>query len=689
MNRRKVTGWLWAFVCAAAVGTVAAWGLPGLKQGDVDPVSAAIGLMGLAVAGWSGWMSWRGLRHQESDAVAMAGRLAQAVLRAETEARTQLLGGDGTTIDVRFDFRPAAARNAAGAAMEGRLSEVVNYYRRLRPGRLVITGAPGAGKTVLALELLLALLEERRPEDPVPVRLPLASWDLLPEDPVPVRLPLAFWDLLTASHRGTVPSTGAGHTPGDAVKVVRAWVCRHLVDTYRGISPTAAAALMDAGLILPVLDGLDEMDAGDTPGYGSRARQALDVLNAFQRGRAKASLVLTCRSGQYQALEALEVWAQDAARVEIGRISPAQARLYIRQRVGSSARWQGVLDTLDRPSPSPLARALSTPWRLTVAVTVHEQRDLDGAYLHSPRDLIRPELGSDRAVRDHLLKLFLQDATARHRAPRSDTYTADQVRAWLGVLAAYLNTNAATGRTVAGRALSGTDLTLHELWPVAGSHRPRIAHLALVAGVFLGGAALGIWGFGIKLSGGAVLTMAVALSALGLTYVFAWPVPSRLDLGRLRTPQGQRTAAFWLASMLMPSVGLPFLGGRVAEGTLSVVDPRVLVRISLTSGLVVGLGAGLVFVLGATEFAAGSAPITVGIVVGIMLAPAAGSVGSAGMRYLSLLLCTRRGPRALPWRLGRFLQWATHAGLLRGAGIAHQFRHRELQDWLADPANRP
>ncbi|MFE5029513.1 hypothetical protein ACFRAO_41065 [Streptomyces sp. NPDC056656] len=43
--------------------------------------------------------------------------------------------------------------------------------------------------------------------------------------------------------------------------------------------------------------------------------------------------------------------------MEIGRISPAQARLYIQQRVGSSARWQGVLDTLDRPSPSPLARA--------------------------------------------------------------------------------------------------------------------------------------------------------------------------------------------------------------------------------------------------------------------------------------------------------------------------------------------
>ncbi|MEU1791976.1 hypothetical protein ABZ553_40110 [Streptomyces sparsogenes] len=670
MNSRKPTGWLWAFVCAASVGTVVAWGVPGLKRGDVDPVSAAIGLMGLGGAGWSLWMSWRGLRHQESDAVAMAARLAQAVLRAETDARTQLLGGDGTTIDVRFDFRPASARNAAGAAVEGRLSEVVDYYRQLRPGRLVITGAPGAGKTVLALELLLALLEERRPEDPVPVRLPLASWDLL-----------------SASHLVTGPSTGAGQDPGAAVQVVRAWVCRHLVDTYQGISPTGAAALMDAGLILPVLDGLDEMDAEDTPGYGSRARQALDVLNAFQRGRAKANLVLTCRSGQYQALEALEVWAQDSARVEIGRISPAQARLFIQQRVGSPARWQGVLDTLDRAPSSPLARALSTPWLLTVAVTVYEQRDLAGAYLHSPRDLIHPELGSDQAVRDHLLKLFLLDATARHRAPRSDPYTSDQVRAWLGVLAAYLNTNAATGRTVAGRVLSGTDLVLHELWPVAGSRRPRVVHLALLAGVFLGGAALGMWGFGIELSGGAVLTMTVAHSALALTYVYAWPVPSRFDLGRLRTPQGRRTAAFRLADTLMPTLTWWFPGWR-AEGTLRVVDPRALVRINLTSGLVVGLGAGLVFVLGATEVAAGNAPTMVGIVYGIMLAPAAGIVGSAGMRYIALLLCTRFGPRALPWRLGRFLKWATNAGLLRGAGIAHQFRHRELQDWLADPANR-
>ncbi|MCF2528525.1 DNA/RNA helicase domain-containing protein [Yinghuangia soli] len=74
-----------------------------------------------------------------------------------------------------FDFRPTPAHAAAGADRAGTLGEGVAYYRRLRPGRLVVTGAPGAGKTVLALQLMLGLLEERRPEDPVPVRLPLAS----------------------------------------------------------------------------------------------------------------------------------------------------------------------------------------------------------------------------------------------------------------------------------------------------------------------------------------------------------------------------------------------------------------------------------------------------------------------------------------------------------------------------------
>ncbi|MEU7942511.1 hypothetical protein [Microbispora bryophytorum] len=66
--------------------------------------------------------------------------------------------------------------------------------------------------------------------------------------------------------------------------------------------------------------------------------------------------------------------------------------------------------------------------------------------------------------------------------------------------------------------------------------------------------------------------------------------------------------------------------------------------------------------------------------------------GLSGSRYVALLVCTRRWNAIwLPWRLGRFLHWAYSVGLTRIAGIAYQFRHRELQDYLAthplpDPA---
>jgi hypothetical protein len=42
----------------------------------------------------------------------------------------------------------------------------------------------------------------------------------------------------------------------------------------------------------------------------------------------------------------------------------------------------------------------------------------------------------------------------------------------------------------------------------------------------------------------------------------------------------------------------------------------------------------------------------------------------------------------LPWRLSRFLNWCCEAGLIRVVGVAYQFRHRELQDYLSHRALR-
>ncbi|GAB3890265.1 hypothetical protein GCM10029964_061500 [Kibdelosporangium lantanae] len=53
----------------------------------------------------------------------------------------------------------------------GRLDDVADLFVHLSSGRLAAAGEPGAGKTVLALRLTLALVERRATGDPVPVLL--------------------------------------------------------------------------------------------------------------------------------------------------------------------------------------------------------------------------------------------------------------------------------------------------------------------------------------------------------------------------------------------------------------------------------------------------------------------------------------------------------------------------------------
>jgi hypothetical protein len=71
-------------------------------------------------------------------------------------------------------------------------------------------------------------------------------------------------------------------------------------------------------------------------------------------------------------------------------------------------------------------------------------------------------------------------------------------------------------------------------------------------------------------------------------------------------------------------------------------------------------------------------------VICVAFSIAALSEGTMGLRYVTLLLCARsKGRRYLPWRLGHFLHWCYGAGLVRIAGLGYQFRHKELQDYLA------
>ncbi|CAL9366237.1 hypothetical protein SUDANB106_00769 [Streptomyces sp. enrichment culture] len=695
----------------AAVALVAAVGFGAraahsgvVVDGTFDGVGAVIALVSLAVALVAARHGAQALRRQETNLQEVAARLAVAVLDETRTARQQLLGDHDRTVDVRFVLRPAAAHTAAGAGAGGRLGEVVDYYRDLRPRRLVVTGAPGAGKTVLALQLMLRLLSRRTPDDPVPVLLSLASWD--PDD-----------DL------------------GE-------WIARRLRDTYR-LPAASARELVRARLVLPVLDGLDEMDADSMPGYASRAGRAVRALNRYQDADGKAGLVLTCRTRTYTVLEGLRgVWAQDAARVEIRPVDAAGAGGFLRARAADPGRWQPVIDELERAPDGPLARGLSTPWRLTLASLVHEPRDeRTGAYLRDPAELLAPELDTAEAVSEHLLGLLVPTATATADAlsgtRRRARYTPEQVRAWLTELAVHLDRNAATGRTVGGWPLSGTDIVLHELWPLAGSRLPRAVHAALLATAWLLCAAALLprattdSGFlPLQLMGAGLLFVTAAVS-VSAAWAVVMPRPDRMSLRPFRAPADRRRAVKRLglgsAYGFVAGGGVGSVTGHIAEGegvlgfaaggasgavlglgfasalllvapgAVGAADPRDVMRGNLVFGTVFGIVLGFV--------SGGSAPVVLGgidpqdaerrldaeLVCVPAFALAAGLLfGIAGVRYAALLLCTRRWNRhRLPWRLGRFLHWCYGAGLLRLAGTAYQFRHRELQDHLASRARTP
>ncbi|PKV83240.1 hypothetical protein BX283_0738 [Streptomyces sp. TLI_146] len=149
-----------------------------------------------------------------------------------------------------------------------------------------------------------------------------------------------------------------------------------------------ARQLVQRHRVLPVLDGLDEMDTSTTPAARRRAAGALE-LSAYQDPTGNAPVVLTCRTPQYAELAALDVQMREAARIELGPVTPVQAAAYLTARTTSPARWATVIDTLTTAPGGTPARALGTPWRLNLAATAYEQRDpATFAHLRHPDQLL-------------------------------------------------------------------------------------------------------------------------------------------------------------------------------------------------------------------------------------------------------------------------------------------------------------
>ena len=192
---------------------------------------------------------------------------------------------------------PLGQQWAAGSdGLAGSGDELIDVLARVPTRRLVVLGEPGAGKTMLMVRLVLDLLARRAAGDPVPVLASVASWN-------PVKQDLRGWlcSQLLIDHPAlaAVPSASVG-------------------------GPTQAAALLASGLILPVLDGLDEIREQVR---GSAIGKINDAL------RPGEQLVVTCRSQQYRDAvrpkRGLEVTLRAAAAVQLQPLDAAAVRNYL------------------------------------------------------------------------------------------------------------------------------------------------------------------------------------------------------------------------------------------------------------------------------------------------------------------------------------------------------------------------
>lgn len=267
--------------------------------------------------------------------------------------------------------------------------ELVEAFRGDSRQQLVVLGAPGAGKTTLAI--LYTLAAAANTDHPVPLLLSIARW--------------RPWN------------------PNDATgEPIETWVARRIADDHPELAVGADALrqLWAGGRLLPVLDGLDEMPE-------SMLAHALTDLD--RSAGAGLDMVLTCRTTEYERGFTTGNALSHAAVVDIEPVGVDDAAVYLAQReTTQSQRWDGVVDLMRREPDGPLASALSTPLMINLARQIY--RDPAG----DPTELTR--FATADAVGHHLLTQFLPSAypgeRERVRSTRWLTFLAHHLRDRVG-----------------------------------------------------------------------------------------------------------------------------------------------------------------------------------------------------------------------------------------------------------------
>ena len=271
--------------------------------------------------------------------------------------------------------------------------ELHQLFAGLASGRIVVVGAPGAGKSGAAILLLLDAVAHRDSlDDTERARVP-----------VPVLFTGHGWDPNTTS--------------------VQDWLRDRLVATYplfqrRGGDADAGTLVAARDKIALILDGLDEMDEALRPA-------ALQALSD-----APFRVVVFTRSKE-MVQAASEAWLVGAVAVHLHDVTGPEGADYLqRARTGPPpSGWPSLLAHLREHPDGVLARGLSTPLTLTLIRDTYQASDNVDELLDATR------YRSTEAIEQHLIARVLPAAYTPRPGRPSLRYSEEQARQTLTFIA--------------------------------------------------------------------------------------------------------------------------------------------------------------------------------------------------------------------------------------------------------------
>ncbi|MER5223839.1 NACHT domain-containing protein [Streptomyces flaveus] len=565
--------------------------------------------------------------------------------------------------------------------LEGTGAEITRVFAEKVPTRrLLVLGAPGSGKTVLLLRLLLGLIHRRttngsdHPGDAVPVLFPLATWNPMRQD-------------------------------------LYAWMSQRLAADYPSLAEPAPArygqidrarALLDRRLVLPVLDGFDEIPA-------PLRSSALSAINeALPLGHP---VVLSSRVGEYRNVlhprSGVPVKLAGAAGIELCPLEAHDAAAYLHRDAGgggyAAERWEPVAAQLG--TLTPVGEAMRTPLMLFLARTIYNPRPGESSEdLPHPGELCDTSRFAGRAaIEDHLFSAFIPAAYRSHpRYPSS--WTPQQAQTAFVFLARYLH-----------RALNGTsDLAWWQLPRAVQRSIPAMVTQAICVLLSAAFAAVGfIFARHADIGTKIVAPLVGVLIGVIVGVILAVPGWLAFDTEPRRPTSGLRWTPNWpglavgvaTTVMLVAYDALPFasaatiglgiciafgLGATSADTALEVGpaalwsrDRRVFWAITVGVTASAGLGLWVPLVLNGASTAGQATALGFALWLGLTMAFTKTAWGVFSVAQYHLAFRYR-----LPRHLMAFLADAhQHRGVLRQVGAIYQFRHIDLQRHLASAAD--